>query len=246
MTEKTEVLVNDDRSVEAAVVDSPQAKWAALVADELVPLPRRRLKASTILHQAGAAPGSSLVRDLNSPIDVGFLDDAEVDLADGNVFRVVEKCERHEAGARGAPAKLAFIVDDRWEVTINPKQTAETLRELLAIDLEDELLRDFESPNDQPIEDGDRLRFSDGPVFRTQRRSITVTVNNKPVRLPRRRATGEEIKKAAIAQGVAIEIGFVLYRVQPDGGLSPAIDDQQTVHVKEGTEFRCVAPDDNS
>ncbi|MGC3971629.1 MAG: hypothetical protein QM775_31075 [Pirellulales bacterium] len=71
-------------------------KWAAVVGDQLVYLPRQVLKARDILHQAGAT-GKKLVRDLLSPFDVGFTDDAEVDLAEGNVFRLVDDCECHHA-----------------------------------------------------------------------------------------------------------------------------------------------------
>ena len=39
-------------------------KWAALVDDRLVPMPRRRLKARDILHQSGAKPGRFLIRDV--------------------------------------------------------------------------------------------------------------------------------------------------------------------------------------
>ncbi|CAJ63630.1 hypothetical protein FRAAL4989 [Frankia alni ACN14a] len=73
---------------------------------------------------------------------------------------------------------------------------------------------------------------------------IPVTVNGQRVDLPDREVTGLEIKKAAVQQGVAIEVGFQLsvregqrYRVIGDG-------DPIRVHPKQ--EFIAVAPDDNS
>ena len=42
-----------------------------------------------------------------------------------------------------------------------------TLRGLLAVPGDAELLRDHESPRDEPIEDSDNLEFADGPVFIT-------------------------------------------------------------------------------
>ncbi len=42
------------------------------------------------------------------------------------------------------------------------------------------------------------------------RHGVTVKVNNKPVVISRRRVTGLQIKEAAIAQGVEIELDFIL------------------------------------
>jgi hypothetical protein len=223
----------------------PSPKWAAVVADTLVPLPRRLMRARDILHQAGA-DGKKLIRDLNTPFDVGFADDAEVDLAQGNVFRLEEQCECHHNPAFPAPPKLAFVVDDAWEVTTNPKQTVSTMRGLFDLAAHLELLRDFESPIDALIGECEEIDFADGPVFRTERRDVTVTVNNKPVTFENRRDTGLEIKETAIKQKVNIQTTFVLYQVLPDDSLSPAIADDQRLILTDCDAFRCVAPDDNS
>jgi hypothetical protein len=66
------------------------------------------------------------------------------------------------------------------------------------------------------------------------------------VTFEKRRDTGLEIKKVAIAQGVAIDLGFVLYRRKHDGALGSAIADGEHVVLRKCDEFRCVAPDDNS
>lgn len=81
-----------------------------------------------------------------------------------------------------------------------------------------------------------------------QTRTITVTVNSKPVELTvghvKPEATGAEIKAAAIAQGVNIQPDFVLFDVRgPE--LKPVVDDQLIV-VHPHQEFQAVAPDDNS
>ncbi len=120
------------------------------------------------------------------------------------------------------------------------------LRDLLDVPADAELLRDFESPHDQTIEDDDEVLFADGPVFRTRVGAITVTVNHNPVRMAKRRDTVIELKRTAIAQGVAIELGFLVFKVKPNGGLSPALPDDKVLTFHEGEEFRCVAPDDNS
>jgi len=220
-------------------------KWAAVVDDRLIPLPRQRLAAKAILDQAQARPGAALIRDYNSPHDIAFIDVAEVDLAGGNVFRTDPQATRADDASCAAPPKLAFVVDDHWEVTIRPTQTGAMLRQLLDVPAEAELLRDYESPHDHSIEDGDEVSFVDGPVFRTRVGTVTVTVNNNPVRVPRH-GTALSLKQAAIDQNVAIRIEFLLFRVRPDGNLSPPIPDDRHLTFHEGDEFRCVAPDDNS
>ncbi|MGE4150815.1 MAG: hypothetical protein AB7G17_01000 [Phycisphaerales bacterium] len=209
-----------------------------------MPMPRRRLRARDVLHQAGVPEGAVLVRDLNSPIDIGFASDAMVDLAEGNVFRLLRGCTANETGAHGAQPKLAFIVDDAWEITIEPRQTAESLRGLFDLDDEVELVRDYESPDDEPVGEATEVLFRDGPVFVTRKRSVTIKVNRNDVKMPRRRATGLEIKQAAVRQGVRIQLDFLLYRIV--GGEQVRVPDDKQVTLHECDEFRCVAPDDNS
>lgn len=85
-------------------------------------------------------------------------------------------------------------------------------------------------------------------VQETRVRTITVTVNNRPVQLTDERgrfeATGAEIKAAAIAQDVSIQADFALFRVH--GHELDPVGDGQSIHVREGEKFRAVAPDDNS
>jgi hypothetical protein len=220
-------------------------KWAAIVDDALFPMPRRKLKASVISSQSGTA-GRVLVRDFNEPIDVALAPDDEIDLAEGNVFRTVESCESPGHLQPHARPKLAFIADDAWEVTVQSRQTLESLRGLLDLPDDAELVRDFESPNDQAIRTGEAIEFADGPVFRTRIVSITVKVNRKPVKFTKRRVTGKEIKQTAIDQGVTIDLACVLYRLKASGEFGPAIGDDEFVTLKKCDEFRCVAPDDNS
>lgn len=195
------------------------AKWAALVNDRLAPMPRRRLKAQDILHQSGAAPTLTLVRDYNSPNDVGFEPGATVDLADGNVFRTATKCDRVDSASCDAPPKLAFAVDDRWEVTIQPRQTGETLRGLFKIPEDVALFRDLENPQDEPIADSERIEFADGPVFITRggsEKEITIIVNGRPRTVTKRRLTFGEIVALAF-NPVHTEPNFI-YTVQYSHG----------------------------
>jgi hypothetical protein len=75
--------------------------------------------------------------------------------------------------------------------------------------------------------------------------TITVTVNFKHVSFTVRLATGLEIKQAAIAQGVKIQLDFVLFRDKGHGRRDPIRDDQ-SVDLQQGEKFEAVPGDDNS
>lgn len=144
-------------------------KWAALISDRLFPMPRRTLTARDILDQSGHGQDVVLVRDHGGVHDVTFDDNATVDLADGNVFRAVPRCEAKPTAHCTESAKRAFACDDKWEVTLIGKQTGHSLKRLLGLPDDAKLFRDYESPNDQPIDDGDAVEFADGCVFTTRR-----------------------------------------------------------------------------
>jgi hypothetical protein len=228
----------------------PAAKWAALVGDSLYPMPRRKLKSRDILAQAGAGTEATLVRDFNSSNDIGFEPDAEVDLAEGNVFRTVTgACEQRHAVPNERP-KLAFIVDDRWEVTIQPKQTAESLRGLLGIADGVELLRDFESPNDDLIEDDQRIAFQDGPVFITRKgecREVNIIVRGRPRTVSGRTISFEQV--VALAYSPVRTEPFIVYTVSysrgPKANREGDLFRGQSVKIKEGMVF-CVTETDKS
>lgn len=74
---------------------------------------------------------------------------------------------------------------------------------------------------------------------------VTVTVNEQPVRVEGKTATGAEIKAAAIAQGVLIQPNFVLQEELPNG-TSRVVGDGDVVHLRPHLKFTAIAPDDNS
>lgn len=74
---------------------------------------------------------------------------------------------------------------------------------------------------------------------------VKITVNKRPVRLDDDDVTGLEIKQAAIEQGVAIQLDFVLSLHLRDGG-TRIIGDADRIEVDERSRFTAVAGDDNS
>lgn len=74
---------------------------------------------------------------------------------------------------------------------------------------------------------------------------VEIAVNKKPVRVEGPKATGLQIKEAAIAQGVAIELTFQLSEKVGDHK-TKIIDNTDTVTLHEEAVFVAVADDDNS
>lgn len=76
-------------------------------------------------------------------------------------------------------------------------------------------------------------------------RTIEITVNRKPVTVRGHKHTGLEIKEAAIAQGVRIELDFQL-SVETGPHKTEHVNDTEVVTVHKGSAFVAVAGDDNS
>ena len=76
-------------------------------------------------------------------------------------------------------------------------------------------------------------------------KKVTIEVNEQPVVMDKRLATGIEIKDAAIAQGVKIKRNFTLTEELP-GDKSRVVGDDEAVKLHEESEFTAVTPDDNS
>lgn len=74
---------------------------------------------------------------------------------------------------------------------------------------------------------------------------VLIEVNSRKVKMLTGPATGQEIKDAAIKDGVAIRPNFVLQLELPNG-TSKVIGDNDKVDVRENLSFTAIAPDDNS
>ena len=77
------------------------------------------------------------------------------------------------------------------------------------------------------------------------RREVQIHVNEKPVQMRGHRHTGDEIKRAAIAQQVKIQLDFLLYLVRPHE-YNKLVGDDEEVTVTDHSRFHAIADDDNS
>jgi len=76
-------------------------------------------------------------------------------------------------------------------------------------------------------------------------RPFEVTVNDRPVTLDEHRMTGNQIKAAAIRQGVPIKEDFVLSEVLPNGE-QREVPNESPVEVHPREAFWAIPGDDNS
>ena len=218
---------------------SPAPKWAALIDDTLVPAPQREVRASVLLAQASAKPGHVLVRDHGGEQDVPIAEDEVVDLGNGNTFYVVASCDAPKTCHCTKPAKLAFFVDDRPEITFNPNQTGKTIREHFGLTDEVYLVRDYESPHDEPVALEDAAPFGKGPVFITRRQhaQLKIIVNSKPFTEAdgvKKRMTGRQIAALVSDNPDCTEV-FLLERGKPK-----PVPLDQVIQVKDCDEFRVI------
>lgn len=181
----------------------PEAKWAAKIEDQFIPMPKRKVKVVVLKEQANIPPEHFLVRDFGGDGDVALRDNETIDLAEGNVFYAVPACEAPApCPAKKKAPKFAYFVDDRPEETLRPDQTGKTIRDLFSFTPEVLLFRDYESPIDEPIGLDASANFTDGPVFYTRRKlkHLKIFVNDKPFTEDngvKPLMTGEEIAKLA-------------------------------------------------
>ena len=75
---------------------------------------------------------------------------------------------------------------------------------------------------------------------------VIVTVNTKPVSLPKHRVTGLEIKQWAIKQGVEIQEDFLLTLEAHEGKPARTIGDNETITVTKHSVFTANDGDDDS
>jgi Multiubiquitin len=97
----------------------------------------------------------------------------------------------------------------------------------------------------KPITDGN-LQRADADLIEKEDGSFTVTFNNRRVILTAHRVAGLAIKEAAIAQGIQIELDFLLTLEAFGGQPARTIDDNETITVTEHSVFKANDGDDDS
>jgi len=80
---------------------------------------------------------------------------------------------------------------------------------------------------------------------RDDQREVEIFVNERPVEMVGRVHTGLQIKAAAIAQGVAIQIDFVL-SIELGEKKTKIVGDNEPIPLRPNERFVAVADDDNS
>jgi hypothetical protein len=226
-------------SIDLAKAATGAPKWAALVDDEPMPMPQQRVKVLVIKEQAEVQAGFDLARDYESPHDVILKDEETIDLAEGNVFYSLE-CGSAVHGHGDAPPKLAFFVDDRPEISINPNQTGESIRQLFGLSNDVILIRDYESSHDETVASKDKAPFRKGPVFVTRRHhtKLKITVNNKPFTEAegvKHRMTGRQIAALVSENPDATEVFKLKSGPQPQ-----PIPLDQEIQIHDCDEFRVI------
>jgi hypothetical protein len=75
--------------------------------------------------------------------------------------------------------------------------------------------------------------------------AVVVHVNNQPVSIDGPRVTGLQIKQAAIAEGVAMGVDFVLSELRPNGR-PDIVGNEDVVTVNKNSRFTATDDDDDS
>lgn len=233
-----------------AGANGPNARWFALSNDTTFFSPDSRVKARVIKAQTGIPQGHVLVRDYDSPNDILIDDDEVVDLKEGNVFFSLDRSRCRNGAPTGQP-KLAWLVDDRPELTLLPSQTGQSLLDLFGLPASASLFRDYESPRDQPIGPVDPLAFGEGPVFYTRGRlcepvMITIVVNTEPKKVQQTHITYEEVLHLAFeTPPTGNDVHFTVdYRKGPPENPSGVlVEGGGQIKLKEGMCFDVTAND---
>ena len=214
-------------------------KWAVLINDTLFPMPRRHVQVAVLREQASIPAAHALFRDHNSESDPIVANGVIVDLAQGNVLYSEHANEGDQCGQPASPAKLAYAIDDRWEVVVKPAQTGQSLRDLFALAGDVELLRDFESPNDLVVQPSDDAHFELGCVYRTRRRAVVLAIKVNRLRFTENDGVKPKMQGREIAALVEQNPDQTkVERLTPHGAVAVGLD--ETVPVQNGDEFKVI------
>jgi hypothetical protein len=223
----------------STIQNGPAPKWAALINDSLFPMPRRHVRVSVLREQASIPSEHALFRDHNSEDDPQIADNATVDLGQGNVFYSEPACVQPPRGQPAAPAKLAFAVDDRWELVVKPAQTGQSLRDLFSVPGDVELLRDIEAPDDIVVGPADDANFGNGCVYRTRRNVAVLAIKVNRLRFTEKDGVKSRMKGREIATLVEPHPDQTkVERLTPQGTVAIGLDEE--VPVANCDEFKVI------
>ena len=160
------------------------------------------------------------------------------------MFRLLPPCTTVSSNC-DAPPKLAFAIDDQFEITINPSQTKSSIRGLLGLDADCDFERDFESPNDQQLAETDPILFSEGPQFtKLEKTTITIVVNGRRKTIQKGELTFAKIIRLAFeTPPTGANVCFtVTYRGGCDNA-SGSMVEGDSVEATEGMVINVTATD---
>lgn len=223
----------------SAAHGAPAPKAAAILNDTLLPMPDAVIRVAVLREQGSIPEGHALFRDHNSEDDPQLPDNGMVDLRLGNVFYSAPSCDRETREPHPAPAKLAYVVDDRWEVVIKPAQTGQSLRDLFALAPDLELLRDLRSPDDVVVAPADDASFDAGCVFRTRCHVAVLAIKVNKLRFTEKdgvkpKMTGREIAVLVEPDPDQTKVE----RLTPQGPVPVGLKEE--VPIANGDEFKVI------
>jgi hypothetical protein len=101
------------------------------------------------------------------------------------------------------------------------------------------LIRDYESPNDEPVEVADAAPFERGPVFITRRQheTLTIIVNGREITTKKKHLSYLDVVRLAFDPIDEDTIYTVTYKKGPDQNPHGSMVDGDIVTVKSGMIF---------
>jgi len=223
-----------------------QARWFALVDDTIVTTPRQVIPVSLLKGLAKVPEGKPIFRDHNTPYDPEVTENQDIDLSEGNVFHTRASNREDCKGPLKAEPKIALVLDDHFEMISKHEFSPRFLRQLFGQEENVEILRDFESPNDDPIDDEESLLFIDGPVFisRAKPTEFKIILNGRPKVVSSRSLSYQEVIQLAFGTADLDRTAYtVTYARGPDCNREGSMVKGQSVNIKTGMIFNVSATD---
>lgn len=174
----------------------------------------------------------------------------------GGEMRELQLDESVDLNAQGVERFIVFRSDRSYRLLLEDDRiewgtsqiSGRSLKLLAGVDPEEfAVLLDLTHSADREIGNNEFADLSGDGVerFKIEQKAIRVEVNDMPVIVDKKEATGLHIKELAIAQHVPIQVGFQLIVERP-GQPSKVVGDDEKIHVKTGMKFRAIPADDNS